>query len=70
MAKWATGEPPKEVGEYLVTYVYGLHQDRKVTMADRVVTREGFWYWSFIEGGCATDDRIIAWQKCPEPYQG
>lgn len=72
MAKWATGEPPKKAGRYLVTYQTGAF-GRQVRQADRVEYPKGHWYWSILPsggyGGVSEKD-VVAWQKCPEPYRG
>ena len=72
MERWQTGEPPKETGEYRV-----IHQmywfGRQVRQADRVENPKGHWYWLLHSSGddrIVNDKDIIAWQKCPEPYQG
>lgn len=72
MARWETGEPPKDdKGKYLITYIDGCRR-RCVHIARRIAIKEKGdykWYWAPMFGGIL-DDEVIAWQKCPEPYQG
>lgn len=67
MAKWATKNPPKKEGRYLVTIkAFG---SRQVRQADRCEYPKGNWYWSLLPS-CSTTNDVIAWQKQPQPYKG
>lgn len=68
MAKWSTKNPPQKYGRYLVTHVD--YFGRCVRQADRVEYPKGNWHWSLLPSGTASDKEIVAWQKCPEPYNG
>lgn len=63
MAKWATKNPPKKQGRYLVTY------DGVVRQAERTEYPKGNWYWYiFPHGGYSS--KVTAWMKQPKPYEG
>ena len=68
MAKWATQNPPKKTGRYLITLKTSF--GKQVRQADRVEYPKGNWYWCVLPGGSFGDKEVIAWQKCPEPYKG
>lgn len=63
MAKWATNNPPKKRGRYLIT-INGV-----VRQADRSEYPKGNWYWSILPSGSVCDNDVVAWQKYPEPYK-
>jgi len=67
MAKWATNNPPTNRNRYLVTLKTSF--GNQVRQADRVEYPRGNWYWSLLPSGNASDNEVIAWQKCPEPYK-
>jgi len=67
MAKWATKNPPKQRGRYLITLQTG-HFGRQVRQADRSEYPKGNWHWTLLPSGRAYDNEVVAWQKCPEPY--
>lgn len=66
MAKWGTKSPPNKKGRYLVTIETSF--GRQVRQADRGEFPKGNWYWHILPGG--GNEKVIAWQKCPEPYKG
>lgn len=66
MSKWGTANPPKTKGRYLVTLQTSF--GRQVRIADRVEYPQGNWLWSILPSGTGSDKEVIAWQKCPEPY--
>ena len=66
MAKWATKNPPKKKGIYLVTIDTPF--GRQVRQANRLEYTKGNWIWKVLPSGAIED--VIAWQKCPEPYKG
>ena len=68
MAKWGTKNPPRKKGRYLVTLVTSF--GRQVRQADRYEYPQGNWIWVLLPSGTACDKDVIAWQKCPEPYEG
>lgn len=70
MAKWATKNPPKKKGRYLITVRTNRFIDPCVMIADRVEYPSGHWYWSAPPIGTYYDSNVTAWQKCPEPYKG
>jgi len=65
MSKWATKNPPTKKGRYLITLKTSF--GNQVRQADRVEHPKGNWYWNVLPGGNASHE-VIAWQKCPEPY--
>lgn len=67
MAKWATGDPPKKRGRYIVTYKAEF--TLQVRQAERCEYPKGNWFWSLLPSGSVSDKEIIAWQKQPEPYK-
>jgi hypothetical protein len=67
MSKWATKNPPTKNGRYLVTLKTSF--GNQVRQADRVEYPKGNWYWSILPScSSASNKEVIAWQKCPEPY--
>lgn len=66
MAKWATGTPPQKSGRYLVTLVTSF--GRQVRQANREEYPNGNWYWHLLSGSVVSNAEVVAWQKCPEPY--
>jgi len=64
MAKWGTVNPPTKEGRYLVTIQSSF--GRQVRQADRVEYPKDNWHWSVLPGGSSSN--VIAWQKCPKPY--
>ncbi len=56
----------KKRGRYLVTIETSL--GRQVRQADIVEFLKSKWGWKILPGG--GNSKVIAWQKCPEPYQG
>ena len=61
MAKWQTGEPPKEVGKYLVTY-YVPWANKSVTVyAERREFLTGNYYWSIPKWRTINEECVIAW---------
>ncbi len=64
---WGTKKPPLKEGRYLVTIECSF--GRQVRQADRVEYPKGNWYWSVLPSNDTTS-KVIAWQKCPEPYKG
>ena len=68
MAKWCTKNPPRKKGRYLVTLVTSF--GRQVRQADRCECPQGNWIWGLLPSGTACDKDVIAWQECPEPYEG
>ena len=68
MAKWATGTPPQKSGRYLITLVTPF--GRQVRQADRNEYPKGHWSWILLPSGSPSDKDVVAWQKCPEPYNG
>lgn len=69
MAKWATGEPPKKEGKYIVTLVTGFG-NRQVRQAVRSEYPEGNWTWKILPEYSTATSEVVAWQKQPEPYKG
>ena len=67
MARWGTKHLPNKKGRYLVTIKTSF--GNQVRQADRYQTHIGTWAWSVLPGGGQSSD-VIAWQKCPEPYNG
>lgn len=67
MAKWGIKNPPKKKGRYLVTLKTSF--GNQVHQADRYEYPKGNWYWHLLPSGRATSE-VIAWQKCPKPYNG
>lgn len=66
---WGHNEPPKANGRYLVTAVSSLTKKRYVAMADMYEYPKGNFTWQGVLGG-SFSDKVIAWQKLPEPYKG
>lgn len=66
MSEWEINNYPKEKGRYLITLqtTFG----RQVRQADRFEYPEDNWLWSILPSGTASDKEVVAWQKCPEPY--
>ena len=67
MAKWGTVNEPNKKGRYLVTIETSF--GRQVRQANRKQYWNGTWGW-FVLHGSDGSDKVIAWQKCPEPYEG
>lgn len=68
MARWGIKDPPKRKGRYLVTLETSF--GRQVRQADRYEYPKGNWIWGLLPSGTASNEEVIAWQKCPEPYKG
>jgi hypothetical protein len=64
MSKWGTVNPPTKEGRYLVTIQSSF--GRQVRQADRVEYPKGNWHWSVLPEGSSSN--VVAWQKCPKPY--
>ena len=64
MGKWSIINPPNKKGRYLVTIETSF--GRQVRQADRVEYPKGNWHWSILSE-CGSS-KVIAWQKCPDPY--
>ena len=67
MAKWGTKVPPQKKGRYLVTIKTSF--GNQVRQADRCKSHTGVWMWNVLPNTGWCND-VIAWQKCPEPYEG
>jgi len=65
MAKWGISNPPKKNGRYLVTIETPF--GRQVRQADRTEYPNGNWIWSILPDH--SNEKVLAWQKCPEPYK-
>ena len=65
MAKWGTSNPPKKNCRYLVTIETPF--GRQVRQADRTEYPNGNWTWSILPNH--SNEKVLAWQKCPEPYK-
>jgi hypothetical protein len=68
MAKWGTKNPPVKKGLYLVTLTTSIGGNQ-VRLADRTEYPKGNWYWYIFPDGQTTKTDVIAWQKCPKPYE-
>ena len=68
MTKWATKNPPRKKGCYLVT----IKDDfgTVVRQADRIEYPKGNWLWHIQLNGEIATAKAVAWRKCPEPYSG
>jgi len=63
---WSTKNPPKKSGRYLITLKTSL--GNQVRSADRNEYPAGYWTWSLLPHGSATDSDVLAWMKEPAPY--
>ena len=68
MGKWTTQNPPKKTGRYLITLDTSF--GKQVRQADRGEYPKGNWFWCVMPFGNTCNKEVIAWQKCPEPYEG
>ena len=66
MSKWGTINEPKVTGRYLVTIETEF--GRQVRQADRFLRHSGGWSWYILPNG--DNSKVVAWQKCPKPYEG
>ena len=66
MAKWGTKNPPQKKGRYLVTIETSF--GRQVRQAYRCEYPKRHRTWSVLPDGSHAN--VIAWQKCPGPYEG
>ena len=66
MSKWCTIKKPRKNGRYLVTIETPF--GRQVRQADMVEFPENNWYFYVLPNGGF--EKVIAWQKCPNPYEG
>jgi hypothetical protein len=67
MGKWATKIVPNKRGRYLVTIETEF--GRQVRQADRYFAHYGKWAWSLLPHGLISDKKVVAWQKCPQPFK-
>ena len=64
---WATKNPPKKEGMYLVT-ITTTFGSRQVRQAQRCCLWNGEYAWNILpDSGYANN--VVAWQKCPEPWK-
>lgn len=61
---WATKNPPKKYGRYLVTVQTSF--GRVVRQADRCMNSAGAFYWVVLPDMVCTD--VIAWMLQPKPF--
>lgn len=63
---WATKNPPKKEGLYLVT-ITTTWGSRQVRQAQRFKQWNDTYAWNILPD-TGTANNVVAWQKCPEPY--
>ena len=64
--KWSTIKEPTQEGRYIVTIKTSF--GNQIRIARRCKTHIGNWRWNIL-GSVGYSSDVIAWIKCPKPYQ-
>ena len=64
--KWSTIKEPTQDGRYFVTIKTSF--GNQIRIAQRCKTHIGNWRWNLL-GSVGYSSDVIAWIKCPKPYQ-